>query len=174
MRNAGNLSSKCLNATRWCIVVKKCHKCINQGFICLLKLLDWGHGYKWRKLVFSERRKDYPLGIQFSHYRQAQSTGISRSMCASHGSSLVLSNSSCLKLSWMSATVMVTRACSGRLLWSALGSTSHWALLLWAASFSHMLFRYCSVPSLGGALVVLFPCNWVYTYLSGIPFQVAS
>lgn len=44
----------------------------------------------------------------------------------------------------MPATVMVSGSCSGRLLWSALRSTSHW--LWWnQGSFSHTLFHYCSL-----------------------------
>lgn len=38
-------------------------------------------------------------------------------------------------LSLMSATVIFTGFCSGRLLWCALRSISHWALALWLTSF---------------------------------------
>lgn len=44
-----------------------------------------------------------------------------------------------------------------RLLWSSFSSTSQWALLFWVASFSHVLFRYCSISCLGGPVLTLFP-----------------
>lgn len=56
----------------------------------------------------------------------------------------------------MPATVMVRGSCSGRLLWSALRSTSHW--LRWnQGSFWHTLFHYFSLSSLDGSAFIVLP-----------------
>lgn len=52
---------------------------------------------------------------------------------------------------------MVTGSCSGRVLWAVLMSTSHWALVLCDASFSHMVLKYRSVSRLGGSNPLLLP-----------------
>lgn len=74
-------------------------------------------------------------------------------------------------LCWMSAIVLDPGSCSGSLLWSALRSdvsssdVSQWAgavvvkLLLCDASFSHVLFQYFFVSSLGGSAHMLSPCH---------------
>ena len=65
--------------------------------------------------------------------------------------------------SLMSATMMVTGFCSGRLLWSALRSTSHDALVLCDVSLSHMIFQFCSVSALGGSVLISYYLDTEHT-----------
>ena len=63
---------------------------------------------------------------------------------------------------------MVTGSCSGRLLWSALRSTSHGALVLCDASLSHILFQCCLVSALGASFLILLPCHCEYSLDSSV------
>lgn len=93
------------------------------------------------------------LFVLLSIHGGKSASSVSRWGCQDPG----LSNSLFLRLFfWMSASVMVTVSCTGRLLWYVLRSSKHLALVLCDTSFSHMLYQYCS------AFIVL-PCNWVYT-----------
>ena len=67
-------------------------------------------------------------------------------------------------LSRISVTMMVTGSCSCRLLWSAIRSTSHGALVLYNASFSHMLLHYCSFSP---SHLVTLPLRVHFAWFSG-------
>ncbi len=70
-------------------------------------------------------------------------------------------------LSQMSAIMMVTGSCSMRLLWSALRSTSHQALVLCDASFSRFSSAIQSQPGRICSCAITLPLRVYFEWFSG-------